>query len=177
MLGIPHQLHGAIIHIHMRELHIRVIGMQACHHLTPEPGRLQNIGLINGTNRFIAFAGHIKGDAGNALNFRLGINQCVESPTGAIFKSINATRLTKIDTTGQLPHHKQVQAFDHFTFERGSIHQSRENPGRAKVGIESHAGAEPQQGPFRSEGKVNALPLRSANSTQQYRIGVSSCLQ
>ncbi len=122
------------------------------HDLAPQLGAFQYIGLVDGTHPTVALGGDLEGDAANAPNLRLGVDQGVVSLTLAAVELTHTARLTEVHAAGQFAHDHDIQAGDDFRLERRGIGQLRVQNRRPQIGEQAHAGAQTEQTLFRTHG-------------------------
>ena len=119
---ILHQLHRRIVDVHARERYVGVFGRDLGSDLFPQLHGFEHVGLIDGTQFFAAFTRGGKTDMHDAADFAFGIAHGVEAFAlafeRAIFGNADATRLTKINVTGQFTQNQNVQTGHHFGLER-----------------------------------------------------------
>src|SRR5690606_25078923 len=101
---IPDQLHGGIVHIHMRELYVGILGRDFFNDLPPENARGKDVCLVDTANPLVPQSGGGKRNVSNPLNFRLRVDKCVEC-----FVAFSALRRSKVDATGKLSNDKHVE--------------------------------------------------------------------
>ena len=112
LLRCHHQLHRRIVHIHMAQLHLRVVRRQLSDNLLPEYGRLQYIGLIHRTETLTAHHRRLKRHTTNTANLRLTVLISVVTLALTILQRANTARLTKVNTTHQLANNQDIQTRD-----------------------------------------------------------------
>ena len=90
----------------MVKLHIRVLLSHLQDGLPPQPGGLQDIGLVNIGNLFAPLPGHVKGHPGDALDLGDGVHLGIEGGGLAVY--FLAAPLSEVDAAGQLSDHHDV---------------------------------------------------------------------
>ena len=174
--GVFADLHGAVIHKHLAVLNLGVLGLQAVHDGAPQAAGVQHIGLVHTGQLFAALHGCFKADAADALDLMLGVGHRVDGDLLAVL--LNRLMLAEIDTADQLTHNKEVNALIHDgLFQRGGIGQLRPDLRRPVVGVQAHAGAQPQQTLFGALFAGQSLPLGAADGTQQDTVSVFAFFQ
>ena len=89
LLGLAHQLHGAIVGVHVAELDVGIFGVvQLLHLLAPEHAALHDVGLLDRADLAAALARQLEGDAGDAHDLGgrvdLGIDAARWLPSGRV---------------------------------------------------------------------------------------------
>ena len=105
---ILHKLHGTVVHQHMLQRYIRIRCSHLLHHLTPESGRIQYIGLIHASHLFPAFPGDVKPLDGYSADFIFVISQGVNRFAYTIL--FNCFTLSEIQSSRQFPHDHHVKS-------------------------------------------------------------------
>ena len=86
--------------------------------------------------------------------------------------------LAEVDAADQLAYDDEVDALiDDGLFQRGGIGQLGPDFSRAVVGVQAHAGAQPQQALFGAFFAGQSLPLGTADGTQQDTVSVFAFFQ
>ena len=169
MAGVAHELHGAVIHIHVIQLHLRVFRGDADHRLPPQAGGFEHVRLIHARQLFAALHSHIKGHARNALDFRHGIALGVISRRRAVF--LVPTTLAEIDAARQLAHNEDVELVaDDAVFNRRSALQRLKNFSRPQVRIQPQRAADAEQSRLRALAAGQGIPLPAADRAEQHGI-------
>lgn len=77
----------------------------------------------------------------------------------------------------QLTHDEDIQACDDFRLEAGGLGQLRVQQRRAQVAEQAQLRTDLQQATLRADGRVDCVPLRTANGAEQNRIGSTGTCQ
>lgn len=67
VLGVPQQLHGCVVDVHVAQLHIWVVLGHSDHYLLPKLADLQHIGLLHAAKALLALLSCLKRHPRNAL--------------------------------------------------------------------------------------------------------------
>ena len=174
--GVFADLHGAVVHKHLTVFDLGVLGLQAVHDGAPQAAGVQHIGLVHTGQLFAALHGCFKADAADALDLMLGVGHRVDGQLFAVL--LDRLMLAEIDAADQFAHNKEVNALIHDgLFQRRGIGQLGPDFSRAVVGVQAHAGAQPQQAFFGALFAGQSLPLGAADGTQQDTVGVFALFQ
>src|SRR5690606_758394 len=90
-----------------------------------------------------------QGDAGNAVDFRGGVNLRIDAAADTIAKILNAARLPEVNAACQFAHDHDVEPADQLRLQARGIDQRIEADGRAEVGEQLEIFAKAQQAPLR----------------------------
>ena len=172
MLGISHQLHCSIIHIHVVQFHLRIILCNLCHGSAPQLAAFQNVCLINAGNVLIALHSGFKGLYGNAFDFKFAI--CFNIIRFFAVLAFTIAALPEINAACQLSDNQNIQTVaDDFRLDGACVAQSLMDDGRAQVCIQPQTAAQLQQSAcFGAEISRQMIPFRAANRTQENRVAV-----
>ncbi len=97
LLGRTHQLHRAIIGIHMAQLDIGILSqMHFRDHVAPQNAAFHHIGLLHGADLVATPTRKLKGSASDAGNFGFGIALGVDA-NALVTLFVDAARLAEID--------------------------------------------------------------------------------
>ena len=178
LAGVPDQLHGGVVHQHILIGHVRILLGQAVHHLPPQAGGLQHVGLVHAGDLFAAHPGQLKGTAANALDLHLGIGHAVgglNAPVGGLIP----LPLAEVHAAGELPDDHQVDALLGGLFLQGAGpgHGGAQGGG-AQVRVQAQVLADGQQGGLGPLVRVAGVaPLGTAHRAQQHRIAGPALLR
>ena len=166
---IDHQLHGGVVHIQMAELNIRIfLIVYPGHHLTPQPGGGEHIGLVHRGHLARAQFGAFKGPPGDALDFMHAVAHLVHGRVSVLA----AEAAAEIHVPGELAHHQHVQAVLYqFAFQRGGRLERGEQPGRAQVGVQPQGRADAQESGLGPLFYREIFPFGPAHRAQEHRVG------
>ncbi|OIQ77381.1 hypothetical protein GALL_409300 [mine drainage metagenome] len=160
----------------MIQSHVRVLKSNLADHVFPELESFQDVGFVDAGNTLAAFACGLKGDVGNALNFRLAVAHGVEGLLGTRKMSIagdaSATRLAKVNISREFANDQQVKPGNQFWLEARSVDQLLIANGRAQIGKQPQVLAQTQNGLFRAQVSLKVVVFPVANSTKQNGISV-----
>ena len=146
------------------------------HDLFPQPRGIENIGLFHAAQLLTTLLSGFKADAANSANFLLGVAQLVNGNFLTIF--FKSFMLSEVNAANQLPDNDKINSLVHNGLLQGrGIRQLRPDLGRTVVGVNAHAGSEPQQALFGTHIAGNIIPLRAANGTQQHTVGSAALVQ
>ena len=170
LLGIAHQLHGCIVHQHMTQGDVRVLGRHLAHHIAPQLRGLQHIHLVHRTQPALTFSRGLEGDMGDAADFRLAVDHGVDAHALAV-TGLDAAWLAEVHITGQLAHDQDVQTRHHFGLQARCGGKLGKHHRRAQVGKQLEILANGEQAPLGALRPWQAVVARTADGAQQYRIG------
>ena len=170
--GVADELHGAVVHQHVVELHVAVtlLVADARHHLAPQLGGFQHVGLVHRGHPAPPAAGGVEGHPGDAFDLRSGVDQGVDAPFAAVGLGGDALGVPEVDAAGQFAHDHEVRPLHHLGLEGRGPRQRREQLDRPQVGEQPQLLAQRQQGPLRTDGVVQPVPLGSAHGSQHHRV-------
>ena len=92
----------------MLQSHLRVILCHFFHNLSPEPGRVQHIGLIYACHLFLSLHGNVKSLYCNAADFIFIIGKCVNCCFYTVL--FDSPSFSEIKSSGKLPDNDHVKA-------------------------------------------------------------------
>ena len=172
LLGVPNELHGAVVHQHVLELHVSVafLTVDPGHDLAPQLRGLEHVGLVHRGHAPSPPARGVEGHPGDPLDLRCGIDQGVDAAFGPVRPGRHPLGLPEVDAAGQFPDHHQVGPFHHLGLESGSLRQGREQLHRPQVGEQAQLPAQGEQRPLGTDGIVQSVPLGSAHGAQDHRV-------
>ena len=109
-------MHGGGIDQHVLNANIRkFVGHQAGRNVPPEPGGLQNVGLVDRAEPALAFSRQLRGDADDALDLAHAVDAKV---TRRIVVSVLCA---EVDTPGQLPDDHDIDVCQQFRLQRRRV--------------------------------------------------------
>ena len=121
LFGRAHELHGGVVHIHVRKLHVGIIFGHFVEDFFPQFGGFQYVGLVHAAQFFAALLRRFEGDFGNAADFGFTVFHGVVAFAFAVFQRADATRFAEVDVAREFAHDEDIQSGHHFGFERGSV--------------------------------------------------------
>ena len=117
-----------------------------------------------------ALHGHVKGHLGNPADLLLGI--LLDVVGGGAQVCVLHALFPEVDAAGELPNHHDVQAAgQNFRLQGGGVRQLFKEQGGAEVGKQAQGLAQTQQSPLRPLVPGEGVPLPTAHSPQQDRVG------
>ena len=167
---IVNKLHSAIVNQHMLQSYLRVVLCHFFHNLSPEPGRVQHIGLIYACHLFLSLHGNVKGLYCNTADFIFVIGKCINGCFYPIF--LNCFSFPEIKTSGKLPDNNHIKAFSNDLFFQGAgCLQFLIKIRRTKISKKIQSLADCQKPCLRASGRFQFVPGRSlcipSNGTHQ----------
>ena len=99
-------------------------------------------------------------NTGNPVNLSLGVNHVVVPNPLSVLIDIDTLGSAKVDITGELPNDHNVDTFDDFSLESGSIQKLGQDLGRPEVGKQVHFLAHLEQTRLGTEFTGIFVPLR-----------------
>jgi len=96
-----HQMHGSVVDVHVRELHVAIFAGHLDHRVAPELRGLQHIGLVDAAQALAALLRGAKGDMGHADDFRRAVAhgcQTLRRDSGTVRRARNACRAARRNT-------------------------------------------------------------------------------
>ena len=133
---VAEQVRG-VVGVEVGERDIRVLpGADIGDHLPLQHARFHDVGLVDGEQAAPAPARELETNAGDALDFRLGVDGGVEGATPAAAKVLDAAGQAEVGAPAQLSQHHQVGAADPFRPKRRALDEGFEGPGRPQSGID-----------------------------------------
>ena len=119
--GIADQLHGAVVDQDMFQLDTGVallFFVNARHHLAPQLGDLEHIGLVDRRHFLAPLERRLKRHMGDAFDLRRRVDFGIDAALGAVGQHRHALGFAKINPAGELAHHQHIGALDHLPLER-----------------------------------------------------------
>ena len=169
---IAHQLHGGVVHVHMAQFHVGVVGVHFLHHGLPEAGGLQHVALFHGADLLATLAGGLEGHLGDAADLVLVVDHGVVAHAQAV-TFFDGAGLAEVDVTGQLAHHDEVQtAGRDVGTQQAGAGQLGQQQGGTQVGEQAQGLADAQQALFRTAGRLDIVPLGAAHGAQIHGVGL-----
>ena len=136
LVGAADQLHGAVVGIHVRQLHVGIVGGDLGRDGPPQGARLHDIGLVHRADAALAGAGQFKGRAADAGDLGLGIGLGVIGAALAVGADFIGAGQAEIDARRGLAHDQDVEAPDQVGLQRRGVQQFVETDGGPQVGVE-----------------------------------------
>ncbi len=174
LVRVAGELHGGVVDIHVGQLDFGgVFGDVIGDGFAPKNGGFEDVGFVDGADAFATGLGGADGDFGDALDFALFINHCVDGLDVAVVEGGGLFRLAEIDAAGEFADADDVDAFrDALGFERGGVDEFAVEEAGADVGEEGKVFAE------REEGGALGLffgreffPFRAADGAEEDGVG------
>ena len=167
LAGISHQLHCAVIHIHVAECDIGVIRLpDAGHRFAPQAGGIEHVGLVDAAQAAVSLASHIEADAGNALDFGYAVHLRIVGRLCPVH--LLCAALAEIDAAGQLAHDHQIKrGADDVGADGRSAAQRLKNDGGAQVREQPERLANAQKPCFGPLAAGQHIPLGAAHRAEQ----------
>ena len=152
--------------------HVRVGLGDLGHHLAPQDGGGEHVGLVDGGDPGLAHPGRFKRYLGDALDLEAVVHLGVEGLLGGAFP-FTPLGLAEIDAAGQLAYAGDVEAaIGDVGTQRGELLQTGVDAGRAQVAEQFEVGTQGQQGTaLRLIVGRQVLPLGATHRSEQHRIG------
>ena len=119
-----------------------------------------------------SLAREFEADAGDALDLVGVVDLGIDCALLAVAEIGDGFRLAEIDPAGQLAHDHDVEAFDQFALEAGSIRPAPDSTTAGpQIGEQPEVLAQPQQPGFRPHLIGHAVPFRTADRAEDHRVG------
>ena len=168
LAGVEHQLHGAVVNVEVIGLDVGILGGDTLYGFAPHTARLKNVRLVDARHLAATLAGHIEGDASDALDFGRGVVHVVMARTGLV-----APLLAEVHIAHELAAYNQVKAIaQSLGLQRACVGQRGPQLGGAQVREQVQLFANAQKAALGAVGgRLDVVPFRAANSAQQHRIG------
>ena len=138
--GIANQLHCAGVHQDVLQLHVGVLGGQPGGYLAPQPGALQYIGFVHGSQLSLPALGQLEPHPQDAFNLGFAVPHSVDGGQ-ALGRLAPPLGQSVIQPAGQLSDNYQVHPFEHRRLQRAGVGQPRICLYRANVGEYPKVGA------------------------------------
>ena len=170
-----HQLHGRVVHEHVRKRHIRVLRRHGVHRLAPQARALQHVRLVHAGHAAAALLRHGERRMGDALDLRAAVALGIER--GLAVGPARAAALAKVDAAGELAHDHDVEpAAARLHAQRACVRQRGIEPRRAQVCVHAERLADAQQRLLRPQVAGQAVPPRAADRAEQHCVAVEAAL-
>ena len=140
-------------------------------HFVPEHARLHDVALFHRGQLVAAFSRQIERDAGDALDLVGVVHLRIDGALLAVAEIGDGFGLAEIDPAGELAHDHDVEALDHLALQAGGVRQRRIAHRRAQIGEQREFLAQPQQPGLGPRVIGHAVPLRTADRTENHGIG------
>ena len=167
LFRVSDELHGTVVHVHMAQLHIRIIAMELVDHPPPELRGLEDIGFVHRRDATPPFASRFECDLGNASDLLGRVDLCIDASLSAR-NLLDPFRLTEIDSSGQLPHDQQVKPFDDVSPECRCLGKHGVELGGTEIREQTKLLPQPKQGPLGAKTVFQSFPLRPPDRSQQH---------
>jgi len=115
--GMGDQLHGAVVHVHVAQLHVGIGAPFFRHHVPPELGAFQDVGLVHGEETLPPLLRCREGHPGDAPDLLLGIDKRIDPDAPAVFHP-DAPGLAEVEVPGEFPDDEDVDASDDLRLQR-----------------------------------------------------------
>ena len=161
----------------MAEFDFRVVLGDFLDDRAPQLTGRQHIRLVHRAELLVAHHGHVEADLGDAADLALAVRQRVVRHALTVLQYLALARLSEVDTAGQLAHDQDIQPGNDFRLERRGIGQLRIEQRRAQIAEQPQLGADLQQAALGTNGRIDGVPLRSADGAQQDGVSGTSTLQ
>ena len=176
LFRVFYQLHGGVVHQHVRQLNVRVLGGHFGDHVAPQLGGFQHVHFVHRAQLFAALLRGLERHVSDAADFAFAVNHGVEADSFAV-AHFNAARLAKVDVAHQFADDHDVQAGHHFRLQRRGVGQLGVEDRRAQVGEHVHLFANFQQTALRTLFARQHIVLGAAHRAQQHGVGFQRQLQ
>ena len=149
-----------------------MVGRDLLDGLTPEAGRGEDVGLVDGRHAAAAVAGDLEGELRDAPHFGAGIGFGVERTFGLAL-AFTALRTTEVDAARELAHADHVEAvFGDVAAQGREALEAFVEAGRTQVAEEFVALSQGEQRAHFGAGLVRErVPLRAAHGAEQNGVG------
>src|ERR1700674_254671 len=150
----------------MPELHIGILLGDAGDHLSPQPGTIEDVGFVDGSNLSAAGLSQHKSHASNALDFRFAIAHGVDR-NAAAGSALGRAGFAEIYSSQEFTHDQDVGASDHLGTKRRAIFQRGETYGWPPIGEGSEFSAQSKQSAFGAQIAGHMVERGASDSAQQ----------
>ena len=171
LLGVAHELHRRVVHVHVAELHVLVLLAHALRHLAPQLAHLEDVGLVHRAHAAGPSARGFERGPADALDLGLGVDERVDSPALAALHGLDAPRGAEVDAPGELAHDEDIEAGHHVGAQGGRVRELRIEDRGTKIREEPEPGPQPEQSPLGAEVAVEGVPSRPADGPHEHRVG------
>ena len=171
--GIAHELHGGVIHQHVFEQNVGIVGMHVVHALAPKPGGLEHVGFVYARDLSPSLLRQLEGDSRYPLHFQLAVSHDVIA-LGAVFSAPHAL-FAEIDAADELAHDEQVYLPG--VFQRADLFEGGKEARGAQVRIKPHRLSHSQERAFGALFIGERVVLRTAHRAQKHAVAFQADLQ
>ena len=169
LLRVADELHGAVVHVEVDELDVRIAFRNVAHHAAPERRGFEDVRLVHRGDLAPPLAGRFEGDLGDADDLRRRVDLGVDAPL-AVRCFLDALGLAEVDAAGQLADDQEIGAGDDLRLERGGVRQHGVQLRGAQVGVQAQLLAQAQQRALRAHVVGQAVPLGAAHGAEENRV-------
>ena len=155
----------------MLELHVGKFPAHLDRDLAPEAGGLEDVGLVDGRHELAAAAGEGEGEADDAADFVLGVDEGVHGAL-ALGRLRPALGLAEVEAAGELADDEEVHAGHALGLERGEAGEGGDGGDGAEIGVEAEGLADAEEALLGADLGVGVVPLGSADGPEQHGIGL-----
>ena len=169
--GASATAHRARVDIHVVHADVSVIGRHAVHHIPPQSGRLEHVGLVDRHDVAASQPGGVEGDRAQSAQLRPGNNASCSTPSHRRLKSRGARRSTGPRSARERPACRFARA------RRASgadVLETGPDAGRPQVRIEAEPLAKLQQGGLGATTRRKAVELRIPHRAEKNGIGLQT---
>lgn len=152
---------------------VRIILSDVDDRTAPQAGRSQDVGLVDRRDLMTAFLGSLHGKFANALYFRNTVIFQVPRAFDAIV-DFRFTAVAEVDAADEFANDEDVRTGDDIRFERRVFGQHFRHLDWTQVDIKSQSLAKAQDGLFRTQFRVDVIPLIAADGAEEDGIGFLS---
>ncbi|GAF25471.1 FOG: EAL domain [Moorella thermoacetica Y72] len=171
-----HQLHGAVVDIHVLHRYLGELAFDILHRIPPQARGGEDVGLVDAGQVAAPLAGYGKGQPDDAFNLRPCVIHGIigHFPLGGLLSFLGA----EVKPPRQFPDDNQVGAGDYFLLQGRGLHQGIIEKSRAQVGIEAQFFTQGQQGcRLRALCRGQGIPFRTAYRPQEHGIALAAEFQ
>ena len=158
LFRIADQLHRAVVHQHIFQLHIRIVSGHLRGDLSPVPGGIQDIGLVYLCYLLSPLPGNLKCASGDSADLVFIVAQSIHGGRHAV--DLFCFSLPEIKAAGKLPHNNQIKALisDDVITERTCRAKFVVQVSRPEIGKKPQCLPDSQQSRLRTFGGLQLIP-------------------
>mmetsp|Transcript_635 Transcript_635/g.1345 ORF Transcript_635/g.1345 Transcript_635/m.1345 type:complete len:399 (-) Transcript_635:85-1281(-) len=169
LLGVADELHGGVVHVHVAQLDLGVLGVLLDHHVPPQLAHVEHVGLVHAAHLVSALGRDVEGHLGDPPHLALLVAHVVEPEPLPVLGG-DALGLPEVDVARQLAHDHDVHPRHHLGLEGGRVDELRQHRRRTQVREQAERLAHAEEAGLWPQFARILVPLRSADGGKEDRV-------